>query len=212
MNDRETLSVELNVLAEDLPPIPVGYTDSRYIFLANTHPGGQLALRGQFPDAKLIVADTMDLWIETERNTLLELLKSLDGLVLNDSESLLLTGERNPVTAGRRILDMGPKFVVIKQGEHGALLVHQDGLANLPAFPTDKVVDPTGAGDTFGGGMMGHLAASDDVSFGNLRHAMAVGTVTASFTLETFSLDRLMTLSQHDIQGRLNQYTEMLSF
>ena len=211
MNDRETLSVELNVLAEELPPVPPSYTDSRYVFLANTHPGGQLALRQQFESAELVVADTMDLWIETERKTLMALLKEIDGLVLNDSEALLLTGERNPVTAGRQILEMGPKFVIVKKGEHGALLVHADGLCNLPAHPTSDVVDPTGAGDTFGGGFMGHIAASGDTSFQNLKHAMAVGTVVASFTLEKFSLERLMTLGEHDIQHRLNRYIEMLS-
>ena len=211
MNDRETLSVELNVLAGDLPPVPVGYTDSRFVFLANTHPGGQLALRKQFEQAELVVADTMDLWIDNERDLLTQLLQQIDGLVLNDSEAHLLTGERNPVTAGQKILGLGPKFVIIKKGEHGALLIHGDGLCNLPAFPTADVVDPTGAGDTFGGGFMGHIAATGDTSFANLKHAMAVGTVIASFTLETFSLERLLTLTEHDIQHRLNRYTEMLS-
>ena len=215
MNDRETLSVELNVLGEALPPVPDAFTDSKYVFLANTHPAAQAELHGRFPDAELVVADTMDLWIENERDALLSLLQRIDGLVLNDSEAFQLTAHRNPVTAGHAILklmgDRAGAFVVIKKGEHGALLVHPEGLANLPAYPTADVVDPTGAGDTFGGGFMGHLAATGDTSFTNLKHAMAVGTVTASFTLETFSLDRLNRLSQHDIQNRLNQYIEMLT-
>ncbi|MEM1097754.1 MAG: PfkB family carbohydrate kinase [Planctomycetota bacterium] len=212
MNDRETLSVELNVLAEDLPPVPESFTDSSHVFLANTHPGGQLALRSQFGDAKLVVADTMDLWIETERALLLDLLKQIDGLVLNDSESFLLTEERNPVVAGRKILEMGPKFVVIKKGEHGALLVHADGEAALPAFPAADVVDPTGAGDTFGGGMMGYLAAHGATGdFATLVKAMAAGTVVASFNIEKFSLDRLLDLKREDIDARLKQYAAMLA-
>ncbi len=211
MNDRETLSVELNVLAEDLPPVPEAYRDSKYVFLANTHPGGQIALRSQFPEAKLVVADTMDLWIETERALLTDLLKQIDGLVLNDSEAFLLTEKRNPVTAGKHILDMGPTFVVIKKGEHGALLVHKDGVAALPAYPAENVVDPTGAGDTFGGGMMGYLAATGDTSIGGLVKAMAAGTVVASFNIEKFSLERLLDLKRPDIDTRLNEYADMLA-
>ena len=211
MNDRETLSVELNVLAEDLPPVPAAYRDSAYVFLANTHPAGQAALLDQIDQPELVVADTMDLWIETERSALLALLKRLDGLVLNDSEAELLTGEKNPVRAGRAVLELGPKFVVIKKGEHGALLVHPEGLVNLPAFPCGDVVDPTGAGDTFGGGMMGHLAATGDGSLEGLKRAMAVGTVAASFTLETFSLERLTTLSREELQARVGVYRGMLA-
>jgi sugar/nucleoside kinase (ribokinase family) len=212
MNDRETLSVELNVLAEELPPVPDGFRGSSHVFLANTHPAGQLALRKQFGDARLVVADTMDLWIETQRATLLELLQQIDGLVLNDAEAFLLTEQRNPVVAGREILKLGPKFVVIKKGEHGALLVHADGEAALPAFPAADVVDPTGAGDTFGGGMMGYLAAHDAVGdFASLIKAMAAGTVVASFNIEQFSLDRLLDLKRDDIDARLKQYAAMLA-
>ena len=211
MNDRETLSVELNVLAEDLPPVPASYRDSKHVFLANTHPGGQLALRSQFENAELVVADTMDLWIETERALLMQLLGQIDGLVLNDSEAFLLTEERNPVKAGRKILAMGPTFVVIKKGEHGALLIHKDGDAALPAFPAADVVDPTGAGDTFGGGMMGYLASHGDTSMAGIIKAMAAGTVVASYNIEKFSLDRLLTLKRGDIDARLKQYAAMLN-
>ncbi len=211
MNDRETLSVELNVLAEELPPVPEAYRDSRFVFLANTHPGGQLELRSQFGRAELVVADTMDLWIENERALLEDLLRQVDGLVLNDSEALLLTGERNPVIAGRKILEMGPGFVVVKKGEHGALLVHRDGAAALPAFPAADVVDPTGAGDTFGGGMMGHVAKHGDTSMAGLVKAMAAGTVVASFNIEKFSLDRLLDLDRATIDQRLKQYAAMLN-
>lgn len=210
MNDRETLDVQLNVLAEDLPPVPAGYRDSRYVFLANTHPAGQIALREQFPEAKLVVADTMDLWIDTERDTLKALLQKIHGLVLNDSEAFQLTGERNLVRAGEAILKMGPEFVVIKKGEHGAFLLHRDGPAALPAFPARDVVDPTGAGDTFGGGMMGHLAATGDLSLSGMRRAMAAGTVVASFNIEKFSLGRLMEIAKADLDARGAHYASML--
>ena len=210
MNDRETLSVDLNVLAEDSPPVPASYVDSEYVFLANTHPGAQLGLRAQFPHAKLVVADTMDLWIETAKPLLLDLLKQIDGLVLNDSEAHLLTGETNIVKAGEAVLAMGPKFVVIKKGEHGAFLLHQDGAVALPAYPAREVIDPTGAGDTFGGGFMGHLAASGDLSLPNLKRAMAAGTVVASYNIEKFSLDRLLEISKDDLAARGTEYAAML--
>lgn len=211
MNDRETISVDLNVLAEDSPPVPASYTDSQYVFLANTHPGAQMGLRAQFPNAKLVVADTMDLWIETAQDLLKELLKQIDGLVLNDSEAHLLTGETNIVKAGEAILALGPKFVVIKKGEHGAFLLHEDGAVALPAYPAREVIDPTGAGDTFGGGFMGYLAASGDLSFENLKKAMAAGTVVASYNIEQFSLGRLLEIGQPELEARHAEYAAMLS-
>ncbi|MEM6458403.1 MAG: PfkB family carbohydrate kinase [Planctomycetota bacterium] len=211
MNDRETLSVELNVLGEDPPPVPSEYADSEFVFLANAHPAAQGALLDQLPNAKLSVADTMDLWIGNEADTLGALLKRLDGLVLNDSEAVQLTGLTNIVKAGEAVLERGPKFVVIKRGEHGAFLLHADGAVSLPAYPARDVVDPTGAGDTFGGGMMGHLAATGgDTSLNNLKHAMAAGTVVASYNIESFSLNRLMALGREDLDRRLADYTAML--
>ena len=144
MNDRETLSVELNVLGEALPPVPEAYRDSKHIFLANAHPAGQAALLDQLPGAELVVADTMDLWIANEPEALASLLRRLDGLVLNDSEAFQLTGETNIVRAGEAVLARGPKFVVIKKGEHGAFLLHRDGAVSLPAYPARDVVDPDG--------------------------------------------------------------------
>jgi len=211
MNDRETLNVELNVLAEALPPIPDSYRNSRYIFLANTHPAGQLALLEEFPERNLVVADTMDLWIETERKTLGDLLAKIDGLVLNDSEAVMLTDEENVVRAADRIVEMGPEFVVIKKGAHGALLRHKEGYAVLPAFPAGNVVDPTGAGDSFAGGMMGHLAAvGGDSSLKTLREAIAWGTVSASFNLEKFSLERLESLDRKQLDKRFKEFTAMM--
>lgn len=212
MNNRTTVDVQLNVLAEQLPPVPEAFRDSRYVFLANTHPAGQLELLGQFPRRKLAVADTMDLWITHELPTLKKLLKKIDGLVLNDSEAFQLTGKSNIVRAGEAVLKMGPKFVVIKKGEHGSFLMHDKGVAALPAYAARDVVDPTGAGDTFAGGMMGYLASTGRFTPVALKHAMAYGTVVASFTIEAFSLDRLLKLKRADINRRHQQFTRMLSF
>jgi len=212
MNDRDTLQVELNVLGEALPPVPDNYKDSKHVFLANTHPGGQLELLNQFPDHKLVVADTMDLWIETERDLLKTLLGKIDGLVLNDSEALMLTDERNIVRAAEKIAQMGPKFVVVKKGEHGAIAVMGDEWAALPAYPASRVIDPTGAGDSFAGGMMGYLANVDaqDITIGDLRKAMAFGTVVASYNIEAFSLERMRELNRGDIDDRHTLFKSML--
>lgn len=212
MNIRETLEVKLNVLAEKLPPVPGHYADSKFVFLANTHPAGQLELLRQFPHRRLVVADTMDLWIETQRDALVDLLGRIDGLVLNDSEALMLTEDTNLIRAAEAILAMGPKFVVVKKGEHGSMLVHQAGTISLPAYPARHVIDPTGAGDSFAGGMMGFLAASEPHALGPalLRRAMAYGTIVASFNIESFSLGKLMQISRGDIDRRLEDYRSML--
>jgi sugar/nucleoside kinase (ribokinase family) len=210
MNHRETLHVEPNVLAEAPPPVPDAFRDSSYVFLANTHPAAQMALLEQFPDRRLAVADTMDLWIDTERSTLLDLLRQIDGLVLNNDEAEQLADETNIVRAAEKIVAMGPKFVVIKKGEHGALIEHDGAKIVLPAFPTANVVDPTGAGDSFAGGLMGTLATTGDLSISGFRKAMAYGTVVASFNIESFSLDRMTQITRADIDERMAQYTEML--
>ncbi len=213
MNERETLYTELGVVAERPPTPPGKYADSKFVFLANSHPAVQMAMLESFPNRLIAVADTMNLWIDTARGELLQLLTKVDGLVLNDGEARLLTGKRNPFTAGKMILDLGPRFVVIKKGEHGCVLVHRDGVAALPAYPCESVVDPTGAGDSFAGGMMGHLAAAHSrdqkIDMNAVQQAMAHGTIIASFTIESFSLDRLALLSKEEIARR---YTEFQAF
>jgi sugar/nucleoside kinase (ribokinase family) len=217
MNSRETMFTELGVLAEAPPKVPAAFADSAFVFLANTHPAVQLGMLDQLPKRALTVADTMDLWINTARDQLVQLLTKVDGLVLNYDEAELLTGKANSVAAGRMILGMGPRFVVIKKGEHGALLVHRDGIAALPAYPTDVVIDPTGAGDTFAGGMMGFIAATgidnraQAHSFSTIRRSLAHGTVVASFTIEAFSLGRLQSISRAQIDRRLDEYLAMLN-
>jgi sugar/nucleoside kinase (ribokinase family) len=216
MNSRETLFTELGVLAEDPPPIPDAYRDSQYVFLANTHPAVQLQMLQSIPRRRLAVADTMDLWISTARRELEQLLTHIDGLVLNYDEAEQLTGKPNTVAAARQILTMGPRFVVVKKGEHGCILVHKDGIAALPAYPTETVIDPTGAGDSFAGGMMGHLAAEGaraghaGLPFETLRRGLAHGTIVASFTIESFSLERLASLTPSQLTSRYNDFVRMV--
>ncbi|MEN9668659.1 MAG: hypothetical protein RLZZ386_566 [Planctomycetota bacterium] len=211
VNRRETLFTEVGVLQEEPPRVPAAYADSELVFLGNTHPSVQLGFIDQFPKRKLVVADTMDLWIRTANPELSALLQRVDGLIVNDSEAAELTGVRNAISAGRKILDMGPKFVVVKKGEHGAILIHPEGSAVIPAFPIEdaNVVDPTGAGDSFAGGFMGYLAREGRFDFASLQIAMAYGTVVASFSLEAFGLDRMRTLKFDEITKRLAQFQQM---
>jgi len=213
MDQRETLYTDLGVLAEDPPAVPDHFQDSRYVFLANTHPAVQLGLLEQLPQRRLAVADTMDLWIDTARPELERLCQQIDGLVLNFDEAEQFTGHRNTVAAARHILDKGPSFVVVKKGEHGCIIVHREGIAALPAYPTEEVVDPTGAGDSFAGGMMGAIASdheADPTSFDAIRRGVAHGTVVASFNIEAFSLDRLKTLTRDELDQRHRQFAAMV--
>lgn len=212
MNDRETLDVQLNVFGEFDPVLPETYRDSQFVFLANAVPAVQLKVLSQVPQRRIVVADTMDLWISTQREDLDQLLPRLDGLVLNDSEAKLLTGSENLVAAGHAVRRMGPKFVVIKKGEHGAMFFSEDLSYVLPAFPTENVIDPTGAGDSFAGGMMGHLVEQGNFDPATLKTALAYGTVVASFNVEGFGLERLQEISRDDIQHRMDDYRQMLSF
>ena len=212
MNDRETLEVHLNVFEHFDPVLPEAYRRCRYLFLANGSPGVQLKVLNQVVKPALVVADTMDLWIHTQRDELLALIKRLDGLVLNDSEARLLTDDENLVRAGRAVQRLGPKFVVIKKGEHGAMFFSENETFVLPAYPTSEVVDPTGAGDSFAGGMMGHLANQDRFDAHTLKEALAYGTVVASFNVEDFSLDRMKQIGKPQIDARMAEYRQMLSF
>ena len=212
MNDRETLEVHLNVFETFDPVLPEDYRRAKFVFLANGSPIVQMKVLDQVNDASLVVADTMDLWIEIQHDELMQLLRRIDGLVLNDAEAKLLTGDENLVRAGHKVREMGPKFVVIKKGEHGALFFSEHETYVMPAFPTENVVDPTGAGDSFAGGMMGYLAEQDGFEPATLRRAMAYGTIVASFTVEDFSLDRLQGIERADLEKRMHEYRQMLSF
>ena len=212
MNDRETLCLQLNVMGQFNPVLPEHYRRCKFLFLANGSPELQMQVIDQCPGATLTVADTMDHWIRDQQPELMRMLKRVDGLVLNDSEAKLLTGDENLVRAGSAVRKMGPRFVVIKKGEHGAMFFSQHETYVLPAFPTPNVVDPTGAGDSFAGGMMGYLAEQDNFEPKTLKEAMAYGTIAASFTVEDFSLDRLRQINRDDIERRMVQYRQMLTF
>ena len=212
MNERDTVSVELNVLAEAGPIIPREFRDSDYVFLANTHPALQAELLGQLEGASLVVADTMDLWIGTERQSVVDLLGRIDGMVLNDSEAKLLTGKSNVVVAGGQIAEMVRRFVAIKKGEHGSLLFCDGEVLALPGFPSLDVVDPTGAGDAFAGAMMGYLAERGVVDARTLHRAMAYGTVTAAIELEDFSLRRLLATTREEIEERMRRFERITKF
>ncbi|MFQ5805368.1 MAG: PfkB family carbohydrate kinase [Phycisphaerae bacterium] len=212
MNEAETLGVELNVLAEHGAEIPPEFTDTDYVFLANTHPSLQRGFARQFPDARRIVCDTMDHWIKNESDELRRTLAAVHGLVLNDAEARLLTGQGHLVIAGLEILKMGPRFVIIKKGEHGSLLVSHQDLCVLPAYPTQRTVDPTGCGDTFAGAMMGYLAAQDRHDPETLRAAMARGSVVASFVIESFSVGALANVTADDVEQRLEELKRIARF
>jgi cytidine kinase len=222
MNEATTEEVQLNVFGNFRPEIPQAWRDSKLVFLANGSPVTQASVLDQVTQPDLVVADTMNLWIETQKDALLALLKRVDGLVLNEGEARMLSGDSNLIAAAQKILALGPKFTVIKKGEHGALLVSRDGpskgdspvgrISPLPAFPAIKVHDPTGAGDSFAGGMMGALASEGEYDFRHLVRAMAFGTVAASFAIEDFGLRRFNSLSLEELTHRLFQYHQMMEF
>jgi sugar/nucleoside kinase (ribokinase family) len=212
MNTRDTLEVHLNVFGDFDPVLPETFRDSTHVFLANGSPVVQAKVLDQVRAPMLVMADTMDLWIETQHDELQALLPRLDGLLLNDSEARLLTGDENMVRAGEAVRRTGPKFVIVKKGEHGALLFSHDGVFVMPAYPTPNVVDPTGAGDSFAGGLMGYLTSDRTPPPGRLRRGMAYGTVLASLAVEGFGLDRLRRTSRQDIDERLEEYRAILSF
>lgn len=212
MGSAETLRTDLNVVGEAPPKIPDQFADSGFVFLANTHPAIQREFIGQLKSPKLIVCDTMNLWINEHRGDLLKTLSEVDGIILNDGEARLLTGKDDLVNAGAEVLKMGPIFVVIKKAEHGALLVSADEAYTLPAYPTRAVKDPTGAGDSFAAGMLGYLAAVDRFDGPALKSAMARGACVASITIEDFSMRSISAATKDDVAKRLSRYKAMLSF
>ncbi len=212
MNDRDTLDTQLNVLGSFEPKLPENFKRAQFVFLANGAPSTGLATLEQIQGADLVVADTMDLWIKTTRSDTDALLKKIDGLVLNDSEAKMLTGELNVVTAGRKILDMGPKFVVVKKGEHGSMFIGPHETYVVPAFPTENVVDPTGAGDSFAGGMMGYIAAQGKLDSNTIKSALVYGTLLGGICCEGFSLESFQRIHREEIDQRFEQFRAMASF
>jgi sugar/nucleoside kinase (ribokinase family) len=213
MNSRDTLITDLNVLADFDPKVPDSYQGAEFLMLGNLMPKLQLSVIRQLKKRpKLIVMDTMNFWMESAMADLQELLKHVDMLLVNDAEARQLTGQFSLVKAARAIMQMGPKYLIIKKGEHGALLFHEDNVFFAPALPLEEVFDPTGAGDTFAGGFMGHLAKTNDISFDNMKRAIIVGSAMASFCVEKFGPTRLKEIRRKDIDGRIQQFKDLVNF
>lgn len=211
LNQRETLSTELNVFADFAPELPSVYRGSPFLFLANIAPELQLRVLSQMRAAQFVAADTMDLWIRATRPALLKVIRQVDLFLINDAEARALTGEEHLVPAARHLLELGPRYVIVKKGEHGSMLFSRHGgVLLIPAFPVDQVRDPTGAGDAFAGGLIGALASAREITSSVVRRAMVYGTIAASFTVEDFSLERLRTIRRADIEARLRQFRRMI--
>ena len=212
LNSRDTLLTQLNVFEKFDPAIPEGFQQSSYVCLGNIDPVLQRKVLGQIKKPRLIVGDTMNYWIETKPAELRETLKVLDVLVVNESEVRLLTKEPNLIKASKKIIKMGPRIVIIKKGEHGAVLVTEDTIFSAPAYPLENLYDPTGAGDSFAGGFIGWLAKTDDISPENLKRAVIYGSAMASFCVEKFSLEGLKELSSLKIRDRYRSFMEISRF
>ena len=213
MNTRDTLVTDLNVLADFNPKIPESYQGTEFLMLGNLVPSIQKSVILQMRERpKLIVLDTMNFWMETALDDLKEVLTMIDVLMVNDSEARELSHEFSLVKAAKKIMKMGPKYLIIKKGEHGALLFHEDEVFFAPALPLEDVFDPTGAGDTFAGGFIGHLARTRDISFGNMKTAIIVGSAMASFCVEKFGTQRLKEITKEDIDKRLMQFRQLVNF
>jgi sugar/nucleoside kinase (ribokinase family) len=214
MNSAQTLDTQLNVLATFRPRLPGAYPATPFVFLANTAPAVQLeVIRQVRADGRrpFVVCDTMNFWIETQRDALGEVLRNVDGIILNDGEARMLSGERNLIKAGAKVLDLGPKVVIVKKGEHGAFLFSTYLFHALPAYPVSEVVDPTGAGDSFAGGVMGYLARTGRVSVGTLKRGLVYGTVAASFTVGDFGTRALAAATREDMELRVQEFEHFVS-
>ena len=213
MNDRDTLDTQLNVLADFDPVLPASYKTTPFVMLGNLQPGVQMRVIEQMPERpKFIGLDTMNFWMDNALEDLKLVLKEIDALIINDEEARQLTGEYSLVRAAGLIHGMGPRYVVIKKGEHGALLFEEDNIFFAPALPLAEVFDPTGAGDTFAGGFMGYLAATDDTGFENMKRAIIYGSAMASFCVEKFGIERLLDLKESEIRNRVSRFVDLVNF
>jgi sugar/nucleoside kinase (ribokinase family) len=213
LNSRDTLVTELNVLGDFDPLIPDSYQDCQYLILGNLTPQVQKTVIERLKKRpKLIVMDTMNFWMEVALDDLKNVLKMVDVLSVNDEEARQLSGEHSLIKAAKKIQEMGPKFLIIKKGEHGALLFHKNEVFFAPALPLEDVFDPTGAGDTFAGGFIGYLAKTDDISFQNMKRALIYGSAMASFCVEKFGPEALYELSENDVQERVQQFIDLVQF
>lgn len=212
LNTRDTLDTQLNVLADFNPVVPNSYKDSEIVMLGNLHPLVQMSVLEQVESPKLVVLDTMNFWMDNTWDELLQVINKVDVITINDEEARQLSGEHSLVKAARKIEEMGPKYVVIKKGEHGALLFHQDEVFFAPALPLEEVFDPTGAGDTFAGGFAGYLAKTGDITFENMKNAIIYGSNLASFCVEKFGTERMQKLTKQEVQDRLEDFKRLTQF
>jgi sugar/nucleoside kinase (ribokinase family) len=213
MNTRDTLDTQLNVLADFQPVLPDSYQDCEFLMLGNLVPAVQLSVIEQLKNRpRLVAMDTMNFWMETALPDLEKVLRKVDVLIINDSEARQLSAQFSLVKAAREIMKMGPRYLIIKKGEHGALLFHEEGVFFAPALPLEEVFDPTGAGDTFAGGFMGHLARTKDISFANMKTGIIVGSAMASFCVEKFGTTRLKELKHGEIETRIRMFRDLVSF
>ncbi len=212
MNSRDTLATELNVLESFTPVVPEKYRNSEVVMLGNLHPMVQLSVIDQMNNPELIVLDTMNFWMDNTLAELMQVISRVNVITINDEEARQLTHEYSLVVAARKIMEMGPDYVVIKKGEHGALLFHENEIFYAPALPLEEVFDPTGAGDTFAGGFTGYLAKTGDYSFDNMKNAVIYGAALASFCVEKFGTERLLNLSAKEVHQRLKQFQNLTQF
>ena len=213
MNSRDTLDTQLNVLENFDPIIPEGYQDCEFLMLGNLAPSVQHTILDRLKTRpKLVVLDTMNFWMDIALNDLKELLKRVDVLTINDEEARQLSGEYSLVKASQKILAMGPKYLIIKKGEHGALLFNKDQVFFAPALPLEEVFDPTGAGDSFAGGFIGYISKTRDISFDNLKRAIIFGSAMASFSVEKFGTERIQNLSAKEVDERVQQFIDLVQF
>ncbi len=213
MNTRDTLVTDLNVLADFEPVIPSDYQDCEFLMLGNLAPSVQMSVIKQLKNRpKLVVLDTMNFWMDIAMDELKDVIAKIDVLTINDEEARQLSGEHSLVKAARKILELGPKHLIIKKGEHGALLFNHDKIFFAPALPLEDIVDPTGAGDTFAGGFIGHLAATKNLSFENMKRAVIIGSAMASFTCEKFGPEKLLNLTTEDIDKRIEAFVDLVDF
>jgi len=213
LNTRDTLITDLNVLADFNPVVPEDFKNTEFLMLGNLHPAVQMSVINQIPNRpKLVVLDTMNFWMDNTLDELMEVIAKIDVITINDEEARQLSGEYSLVRAAQKIHKMGPKYVVIKKGEHGALLFNNGDVFFAPALPLEEVFDPTGAGDTFAGGFIGHLAKTEDISFENMKRAVIAGSNLASFCVEKFGTERMENLTNDEIQERLLQFKELTQF
>ena len=213
LNTRDTLTTDLNVLADFNPVVPKNFIDCDFLMLGNLHPSVQMAVIEQIPvRPKLVVLDTMNFWMDNTWDELIKVINKVDVITINDEEARQLSGEYSLVRAAQKIHKMGPNYVVIKKGEHGALLFNGENVFFAPALPLEEVFDPTGAGDTFAGGFIGYMASTHDISFNNMKRAVIFGSNLASFCVEKFGTERMENLSKVEVQNRLQQFKQLTQF